>query len=102
MHSSQQFGCDGTLSLGGWVGIGEGFKEGAGGRTQLGRARDVQGARLQIVPKRRSQVACGFAQSACDHWPFTLSLNCSRSFFPLRGTKAGNKGPDEKLLSVWG
>jgi hypothetical protein len=69
---------------------------------QLGRTRDVQGAWFEIVPKRRSQVACGFAQSARDHWLLTLAFNSSASFFPLRRSKAGNKGSDVKLLSDWG
>jgi hypothetical protein len=82
--------------------MGKGSEEGAGGRMQLGRARDVQGTWLEIVPKRRSQVACGFAQSARDHWLLTLAFNFSASSLPLCCAKAGDEGSDEKFLSDWG
>jgi hypothetical protein len=57
---------------------------------------------LQIVPERRSQVACGLAQSARDHWLFTLACNFSASFLEFCCAKADNEGSDEELLSDWG
>jgi hypothetical protein len=61
VHPSQQFWSDGSLSFGGWISIGKGFEEGRGGRGAAGQSQDVQGTWLEIVPKRRSQVACGFS-----------------------------------------
>jgi hypothetical protein len=55
-----------------------------------------------MVPKRRSQVACGLAHSACDHWLLTLAINLAASFSALGCAKTGKEGSDEKFESNWG
>ena len=59
----QETGSDSLLSLRGRVHVVEGFQEGAERGPKLGSVRDVNGALLETTPERRSQVACGSAQS---------------------------------------
>jgi hypothetical protein len=70
---SQQFGGDRFLAFGDGIGIVEGAEEGTDSGSQVGAVRFVQGAWLEMLPKRQSQTACGIAQSACDHWLLTFA-----------------------------
>lgn len=72
-HKSQQLGGDCALSLRRWVNIHIPRKQFSNQRVELGVALVVQGAWLVMAPKRRSQVACGFADSACEYWLLTWS-----------------------------
>jgi hypothetical protein len=57
------------LSVRGRVYIVEGLEEGADGWVQVLPPLDVKGVWLEIVPKRRSQTACGSSDSASDQRP---------------------------------
>jgi hypothetical protein len=64
---------DGLLTVGRGVDVVEGPQEGSDRGEKLGAVRNVEGARFETVPKRRSQVACGSPDSAPDHRSQTLS-----------------------------
>jgi hypothetical protein len=68
---------------------------------QLGRPFEVKGAWLEIVPKRRSQVACGFLHSTCDHQEVTPSIK-SPFLGPLGGAVTSKERLGEKFSVVWG
>jgi hypothetical protein len=68
---------------------------------QLGRPFEVKGAWLEIVPKRRSQVACGFAHSTRDHREVTPSIKCP-CLGPLGGAVTREEGAGEKFSVDWG
>lgn len=68
---------DRFLPVSRWVYVVEGFEEGFDGGVQVLAARDVKGAWFEIVPKRRSQTACGSADSACDQWLLMSSFQSS-------------------------
>jgi hypothetical protein len=62
-ETAEEFGSDGFLTTGWGVNIVIGFEEGPECRPELGSVLDVNGALLETTPERRSQVACGSAQS---------------------------------------
>lgn len=93
MHGSEELGRDCLLSLWRGVDVGVGGEEATDAGMQVGRSRDVQGAWVLMDPKRRSQVACGFAHSACDHWALTQSKKLPR-LGPFGDAVAGEKGLD--------
>jgi hypothetical protein len=68
---------------------------------QLRRPFEVKGAWLEMVPKRRSQVACGFPHSTCDHREVTPSIKCP-VLGPLGSAITGKKGAGEKFAVVCG
>jgi hypothetical protein len=65
---AEELGRYGFLSLGRGVYIFESSEEGFEGGMQVLASREVKGAWFEIVPKRRSQTACGSFDSACDQW----------------------------------
>jgi hypothetical protein len=67
----QQLGCNGLLALWCWVGVIVGPEQGTQGRSHVGTSQEVKGAVLDMVPERRSQIACGSVHSTCDHWRAT-------------------------------
>ncbi len=69
--------------------------------AHVGRSREVHGAPPDIPPKRRSQVACGFAQSTRDHW-FLTSACRSAMGVPLGNTIEVEERPKDELLLVDG
>jgi hypothetical protein len=68
---------------------------------QLRRPFEVKGTWLEMVPKRRSQVACGFPHSTCNHREVTPSIKCP-ILGPLGGAITGEKGSGEKFSVVCG
>jgi hypothetical protein len=56
---TKEFRGDGFLSFRGIVDVVDRRKEGGYRREEPGAVRDVKGARLETVPKRLSQMACG-------------------------------------------
>ena len=101
MHCSEELWSDRFLTVGGRVDVGVGGKESFDTGLQVGRSRDVQGAVVLMDPKRRSQVACGFAHSARDHWVLTQSKKLSR-LGPSADTVAGEKGLDVEAALLVG
>ena len=75
--TSEQFWCCRFLAVGRRIYVVVGTEEGSQRGKELGAVRDVKGAALEIVPERRSQVACGSAQSACHHGSCTLATKSS-------------------------
>jgi hypothetical protein len=67
----------GFLSLGRGVCIFESSEEGFEGGMQVLASREVKGAWFEMVPKRRSQTACGSFDSACDQWLRMSSFQAS-------------------------
>jgi hypothetical protein len=65
---SEQLGRYSFLTFGRRVYIVEGFEEGFDSWVEACAALDVNGAQLEIVPKRRSQTACGSFDSFRDQW----------------------------------
>jgi hypothetical protein len=65
---AEELGRHGFLSFGRGVCIFESLEEGFKGGMQVLASREVKGALFEIVPKRRSQTACGSCDSACDQW----------------------------------
>ena len=61
----------------------------------------MKGAWFEIAPKRLSQVACGFAHSAADHWFLTLAVKLS-CFGPCGSSEAGKESFTENPLVDWG
>ena len=62
-QTTEETGSDGFLRSRWWVNVVEGFEEGTEGRPELGSILDVNGTLFETTPERRSQVACGSAQS---------------------------------------
>ena len=72
-EAPEEFWGSGLLSIWWRVDVVIGSKEGSQRWEELGSVRDVKGAPLEMIPERRSQVACGSAQSACHHGSRTLA-----------------------------
>ena len=91
---------DGFLPFGRRIGIVKGFEEGAQCWPQVGAVLDVKGARLEMVPKRRSQAACGRAQSADSLWFLTLSdkFTCLR---PVSVAVEVEESSDDSFFFIW-
>ena len=73
--AAEEFRGDGALSVRCGVPVVVGTEELADAGEKLGAVREVTGARLETTPKRRSQVACGSADSCCHQLSWTLSNN---------------------------
>jgi hypothetical protein len=65
---AEQSRSDSFLSIGWRIYAFECFEEGFDRRVQVLACLEVNGAWLESVPKRRSQTACGSADSVCDQW----------------------------------
>jgi hypothetical protein len=68
----------------------------------LGRPFEVKGSCLEIVPKSRSQVSCGFSHSTCNHREVTPSIK-----IPFLGSLGGAVTSKERLgekfsVLIWG
>ena len=61
------------MSVGWFIEVFVGSEEASDGGVQDGAVREVNGAWFMMVPKRRSQTACGIAHSAADHRSATLA-----------------------------
>ncbi len=62
-ETAEEFGSYGFLTTGWGVNVVVGLEEGPECRPELGSVLDVNGALVETTPERRSQVACGSAQS---------------------------------------
>ena len=77
MQVTEELRGDGALSIW-WVAyVVEGFEEGREGGEQPGAIREVKGAAFEIVPKRRSQMACGSSDSRASQGLLTCSKKAS-------------------------
>lgn len=76
-EASQQLGCDGFLTVWRGVYVVVGPEEGTERWQELSAVLDVKGAPFEMVPERRSQVACGSAQSRCHHGVLTFATKSS-------------------------
>ena len=101
MHCSQQKRSDRLLPVGRRVQVLKSHEEGFQGGEQLGASRDVQGTWLEMVPKRRSQMACGIFDSLSHHWLRTLAKVLSL-LAPACRSVEGEKGSENKLSFLGG
>jgi hypothetical protein len=98
---AQESRCDRFLVTRRGVYIVEGFEQGLDGWVHVLASLEVNGAWLEIVPKRRSQTACGTSQSACDQWLWmsTFQSSCDA---PLSRSIEAEEGSKEEDLGVFG
>ena len=101
MHGSQEEGSDGLLPVGRRVEVLKCHEKSFQGGEQLGASRDVQGAWLEMVPKRRSQMACGIFDSSSHHWLRALAKMLSL-LAPACRSVEGKKGSENKLSFLGG
>jgi hypothetical protein len=95
----KQARCDGLLTASRRVYVFECFEEGFDDWLQVLAARDVKGTRLEIVPKRRSQTACGRAESARDQW-LRMSSFQSACDTPLSSSIEAKEGANVSPVRV--
>ena len=99
VEAPEESGGDGLLPLGRRIGIIKGFEEGPQGRSQVGAVLDVKGTWFEMVPKRRSQDACGTPQSADAHWLLTLSVKFTL-FSPLSVAICVEEGSENDFFLI--
>ena len=62
----------------------------------------MKGAPFEIVPKRRSQMACGIPDSRASQGLFTASKKLACVGFPFGVSKDAEKGAEDQFLFVLG
>jgi hypothetical protein len=96
---SQQPRCDRFLAVHRRIYVGEGSEQCFDGWAQVLVAFDVNGTWFEIVPKRRSQTACGSPESVWDQW---LRMSCFQSSCdtPFSSAIEVKEGANEEALGL--
>ena len=91
VQNRKELGRYGFLPMCGGVKIFEGAEELLDSGSKDFEVLEVKGALLETLPKRRSHVACGRSDSACNHWAFTMPLKFT-AFRPRSCSVTGDEG----------
>jgi hypothetical protein len=97
IYTPEKLGSCRLLYVFGGIYIFKGFQQGFDRWQELGAVREVKGTWFEIVPERRTQIACGIAHSRCHHRLRTDSFIGS-GLVPISDTVQGEEGSNGKLL----